>query len=252
MKLPELPENVARVNPGEPFSFLCHKAVQCFTHCCRQLELALTPYDILRLRQATSLDSADLLRDYIIIEQDDTEIFPRYYLTMVDDGQASCVFVGDGGCAVYQHRPGACRTYPLGRAVSREHDGHMSEFFVLLREPHCLGFAEKTVQTIDSYNKSQDLEKYNRFNDMLTEIQQHHNIRNGIRLNASQISDYRLALYDIDTFRKKMAGNLVDEDKPIEKLDDEALLTYSFNWLKETLFGPDNPGPPSNTISRQD
>ncbi len=250
MKLPELPENVARVNPGEPFSFLCHPAVQCFTHCCRQLELALTPYDILRLRQATGFRSAELLSKYIIIEQDGTDIFPRYYLTMVDDGQASCVFVGDDGCTVYQHRPGACRTYPLGRGVRRGHST-VNEFFVLLREPHCLGFTEKTVQTIDSYNKSQDLERYNRFNDMLTEIQQHQKIRNGMRLNASQLSDYRLALYDIDTFRKKMTENEGGGGRTIAALDDEALLIFAFSWLKNKLFGPKSSEPSCNSPGGQ-
>ena len=83
MDIPQLPRNIARIEPGEPFSYLCHRNVDCFTHCCRQLELALTPYDVLRLRQATSLDSAQLLDRYIIVEQDETDIFPRFYLTMV-------------------------------------------------------------------------------------------------------------------------------------------------------------------------
>lgn len=240
MKLPELPENVARLSPGESFSFLCHKEVGCFTHCCRQLELALTPYDVLRLRHATRLNSTDLLKNYIIIEQDEADIFPRYYLTMVDDGQASCVFVTDAGCAVYQNRPGACRTYPMGRGVTRENN-RIKEFFVLLREPHCLGFAEQTDQTASSYSKSQDLETYNRFNDMLTEIQQHQKIQNGMRLTPTQISAYKLALYDIDTFRQKMTGHLVEDDTsiPVETLGDEDLLTFSFGWLKNELFGSD-------------
>lgn len=252
MNVPPLPENVARISPGESFSFLCHPDVQCFTHCCRQLELALTPYDVLRLRQATGLSSEELLDKYIIIEQDGTDIFPRYYLSMVDDGQASCVFVGKDGCAVYQHRPGACRTYPLGRGVSRGHNNTVNEFFVLLREPHCLGFSEKTVQTIDSYNKSQDLERYNFFNDMLTEIQQHPKIRSGMRLTTSQGSDYRCALYNIDAFRKIMAGNTGDDGRAIEALDDETLLIYAFSWLKNKLFGSKSSESATHNARRQE
>ncbi len=238
MKLPALPENVARIQPGDPFSFLCHKDIGCFTHCCRQLELALTPYDVLRLRQATGLSSSDLLKNYIIREHEESELFPRYYLTMVDDGRESCVFVADTGCTVYQHRPGACRTYPMGRGVSRKGKG-IEEYFVLLREPHCLGFAEQTVQTIETYSKSQELETYNRFNDMLTEIQQHQKIKGVMKLSTAQISDYQCALYDIDTFRKRMAGNRnTPETRAIEKVDDEALLACGFQWLKNRLFGP--------------
>jgi Fe-S-cluster containining protein len=188
--------------------------------------------------QATGLSSSDLLKNYIIIEHEESELFPRYYLTMVDDGRDSCVFVADAGCSVYQHRPGACRMYPMGRGVTRKDKGS-EEYFVLLREPHCLGFAEQTVQTIESYSKSQELETYNRFNDMLAEIQQHQRIRNGMKLSAAQISAYHCALYDIDTFRQKLAGSRnTPETGAIETLDDEALLACSFRWLKNTLFGP--------------
>ncbi len=240
MNIPELPEGVARVGPDDSFSFLCHRDVACFTDCCRQLELALTPYDVLRLRQATNKSSAELLENYIIVEQDEADTFPRYYLTMVDDGQASCVFLAGHGCGVYQHRPGACRTYPMGRAVRRENN-RLKEFFVLLREPHCLGFQEQIVQNVESYSKSQELESYNRFNDMFAEIQQHEKIRNGMRLSAAQLSAYKLALYDIDTFRQKL-GKMSTEGQAMikhERLDDEALLTFNFRWLKKELFGRD-------------
>ena len=32
------------------FSFACHPDVPCFTKCCSDLDLALTPYDVLRLK----------------------------------------------------------------------------------------------------------------------------------------------------------------------------------------------------------
>ena len=237
MKFPELPEYIARIKPGESFSFLCHKDIACFTHCCRQLELALTPYDVLRLRQATRLNSSELLANYIIKEQEESDIFPRYYLTMVDDGQDSCVFISDAGCRVYQHRPGACRTYPMGRGVTRKTRG-IEECFVLLREPHCLGFDEQMVQTIDTYSNSQGLEPYNRFNDMLTEIQQHRKIRDGMKPTPAQIADYQCVLYDIDTFRQKMAESHSIEKRPSKRLDDEELLAWGFRWLKKSMFGP--------------
>ncbi len=237
MTFPALPENIVRLQPDESFCFLCHKDIACFTHCCRQLELALTPYDVLRLRQATGLHSRELLRNYLIIDHQQTDAFPQYYLTMVDDGRASCIFVTDTGCAVYRHRPGACRTYPMGRGVTRK-EGGTEETFVLLREPHCLGFTEKNVQTIDTYSKSQELQSYNRFNDMLTEILQHKKIRNGLRPSVDQVADYQCALYDIDTFRQNLTEALAfPERTSVETLDDEALLAYAFEWLANRLFG---------------
>ena len=238
MKLPHLPDNVTRIAPGESFSFLCHNGVRCFTTCCRQLELALTPYDVLRLRQATKLHSAELLNRYIIIEKEPDEIFPRYYLTMVDDGQASCVFVNEAGCSIYEHRPGACRTYPMGRAVIREQN-HVQEFYVLLHESHCFGFQEQKDQTIDSYTTSQELETYNYFNDRLADIQQHPAIRDGMKLTPSHLEIYHQALFDIDTFKEKIGKTHTPGTKEtaIEDLGDEELLLFSFQWLKKKLFG---------------
>jgi hypothetical protein len=34
----------------ETFRFACHKDLPCFTKCCNDLKLVLTPYDILRLQ----------------------------------------------------------------------------------------------------------------------------------------------------------------------------------------------------------
>ena len=119
------------IGANEPFAFDCHKGVGCFTHCCRQLDLALTPYDVLRLKNALSMHSAQFLDNYVIIEREDGEVFPRFYLTMVDDGNASCVFVTKDGCSLYPDRPGACRVYPMGRASMRRPDGSIEDQYVL-------------------------------------------------------------------------------------------------------------------------
>ncbi len=230
---------------GEVFSFLCHKHIGCFTDCCRELELILTPYDVLRLRQATGLQSSELHQRYIIEEFGNDDRFPRFYLSMVDDGRASCVFVNDGGCSIYDHRPGACRTYPLGRGTVRDRDtGAVDERFIVLREPHCCGFEEKTVQTVQGFMNSQELEPYNRFNDLLTALTQHQRWAEGMRLTEIQVDLFRLALYDLDTFRTRLAsgGSGLTISSPIAVPaevfeDDEALLEFSMRYLYALFFG---------------
>lgn len=243
MKQPaELPQHVTRLALSETFSFSCHKGVKCFTECCRMLELALTPYDVLRLRLATGLTSGQLLDEYIIVEQDPGEPFPRFYLTMVDDGRASCVFVAENGCTVYAHRPSACRAYPLGRAVTRGRNGAAEEHFVLMQEPHCKGFAESVSQNAERYSIEQDLMTYNRFNDALAVIIQHDSIRKGLILSAKQIDLFILALYNIDTFRKMILTGRFDNITltPSEAIDlqrnDEKLLLFAIGWLRQQLF----------------
>ncbi|MEE4241688.1 MAG: YkgJ family cysteine cluster protein [Desulfopila sp.] len=246
MKLPLLPRHINRIAADAEFCFACNKEVSCFTSCCRELELSLTPYDVMRLKNALDMHSHDFLDTYVIIEQDEDDIFPRCYLTMVDDGQASCVFVDQNGCTVYQDRPGACRTYPLGRAARRLSDGSVEEFFVLLKEDHCKGFAETPRQNAINYSSQQGLEPYNRMNDALASLLQCQQVRQGGRLTSEQEKIFILALYDLDAFREKLREGHPDfavlPDTDLEDLaDDEKLLLYAIEWLKRSFFPDTTP-----------
>jgi uncharacterized protein len=239
---PLLPKNVKRLEAGQVFSFLCHSGIDCFTHCCRQLELALTPYDVLRLKNAAGLSSSAFLEHYVIIEQDNNDIFPRFYLTMVDDGMESCVFVSKQGCTFYRDRPGACRAYPMGRAAVRTNQNTIEDFFILIQEPHCHGFTEDMAQTPAKYCQEQGLLPYNRFNDAVATILQHENVRQGMSFTAEQTEGFVLSLYNIDTFRDKILADqlphipLDDIQKQALKKD-EAMLLFAIDWLRGFLFG---------------
>ena len=236
-----LPEYVTRLDGRETFTFACHTGVQCFTDCCRMLELALTPYDVLRLRKATGLTSRQLLEDYIIIEQDPGEPFPRLYLTMVDDGRASCVFIAPQGCTVYPHRPSACRAYPLGRAAVKTENGAITEHFVLIQESHCRGFLESAQQTPIQYGIDQALSVYNRFNDAVIRILQHDAIRKGFIPSQKDIDLFILALYNLDAFREMLnedgLESIILPQREKDRLqDDEELLMYSIDLVHRQLF----------------
>jgi Fe-S-cluster containining protein len=238
MDEPELPITTKPIKPEDSFAFSCHKGVSCFTECCRMLELALSPYDVLRLRHATGKTSTELLGQYIIMEQEPGEPFPRFYLTMVDDGRASCVFVSKDGCTVYRDRPAACRTYPLGRAVQKNTDGSVSEHFIIIQENHCRGFFEPTVQTPIEYTADQELSRYNHFNDLVAGILQHDIIRKGLIPSKKQIELFTLALYDLDDFRRQVRrGKIVFPDaENIGELGDEELLETNVAWIAKQLF----------------
>jgi hypothetical protein len=162
---------------------------------------------------------------------------------MVDDGRASCVFITEQGCAVYEHRPAACRAYPLGRAVMRQENGAMEEHFVLMREDHCLGFQEPISQNAQTYSKEQELLTYNRFNDAVATILQHDSIRKGFIPSAKQIDLFILALYNIDSFRELAQNDQLDAVvlTPAEKnrlLQDDELFLFAVDWLSRQLFAP--------------
>lgn len=243
MNRPQLPENMLELAPDEKFRFRCHPGVPCFTECCRQLDLALTPYDVLRLRAHLGLDADAFLDRHALVEQEAGSAFPHVFLAMEDDGRASCPFVTAGGCRVYENRPGACRTYPLARGAMRTENGSCREIHVLLREPHCRGFEAGEPLDVAAWNDDQDLAAYNALNDEITAILQHPRVRTGFTPSSEQVTAYLLALYRLDAFREMiLAGALVPALELAETErrqlagDDIALLRAGIRWLRHVLF----------------
>ena len=244
MNIPTFPEYIQEQTADHRFSFACHPGVACFTECCRELDLALTPYDVLRLKRCLNITSNAFLDQYVIVEWDEHQSFPTCYLTMVDDGRASCVFLEQNGCAVYADRPGSCRAYPVGRGAALESEGKPVESLVLIQEPHCKGFEEACQQTINAYLQNQGLPLYNHYNDALLPLLQHASIRTG-RLQPSrrQLDHYMLALYDLDRFRREINEGRITLDSPLSAQqlsgltgNDEELLLLGIRWLMHEIF----------------
>jgi hypothetical protein len=247
-----LPEHCSSLGNDEKFCFACHPEVPCFNQCCHQLDLILTPYDVLRLKNKLNRHSGMFLEQFVIIEWEEGMLFPTCYLTMVDDGKASCVFLEDDGCRVYADRPAACRAYPVGRGVSCQQDGSMQEQLVLLREPHCRGFEagkEAGKQfTAAAYFQDQGLEKYNRYNDQMTQLLQHPKIQAGFRPTKEQADQYIMALYNLDTFRQDLNHGYIKINNPLSLIglqsglqsletNDNELLLMAIRWLIQEYFG---------------
>ena len=236
------PPEIMAIDGDSTFAFACHPELGCFTQCCRMLELALTPYDVLRLRKGTGLNSAQLLERYVIIEQDPGEAFPRLYLTMVDDGHGSCPFVSDNGCAIYDHRPGACRTYPLGRGTSLGANETLHERFVLIREKFCQGFSQQSCQNPKKYLEDQEAISYNRSNDKVAAILQHEAVHSGLIPSQKDVDLFLLLLYDLDTLRHKLEQGLLAEcddhvtEMDLQRWSDEELLDYAVGLLPKLIF----------------
>jgi len=220
---------------GDDFSFACHPGVPCFTECCRMLELVLTPYDVLRLKKGLGISSREFLERYAIIEYPTEIRFPQVYLTMVDDGRASCPFVDSSGCTVYKNRPGACRFYPVGRGASLDKD-NVQEQFVLLQEPHCKGFKEKNAQNLDEWAGSQEIKPYVHFNDLVMRLTQDKKMQLGITPDQKKLDTFLLALYNLDRLREEIScGMLSGFPDTTASMDDEQLLEVSIAWVHDLL-----------------
>jgi uncharacterized protein len=233
----------ARLSLDSEFCFACGPHVPCFTECCGKLELLLTPYDVLRLKNRLKLSSEDFLDIHATMRLRTAHGFPEVLMKM-DPESKRCPFVTPAGCSLYEDRPGACRIYPLGRAsTSHPMDGSRREFYFTVREDHCRGFEETKTWKVREWLADQGVEDYNRLNDMLMELYVLRSRGKSVELGPQHIQMFVMACYNTEKFRsfvfKSRFLDKFDVDEAlIEKMrtDDMKLLEFAFLWLRFALF----------------
>ena len=127
-----------RLSLDDTLDFHCGKGVECFTSCCRDVSIVLTPYDVLRMKKALHLDSTEFLEKYTILGCTKDQKLPVVLLKM-NAGDKRCPVVADEGCSVYAHRPWACRMYPLGLAEPKGPHPTERGFYFVIHEGLCHG-----------------------------------------------------------------------------------------------------------------
>jgi len=234
-----------RLHPNQTFCFACHPDIACFNACCRDLNQYLTPYDILRLKNNLGVSSQQFLDRYTECHTGPRSGLPVVSLRMPEENRRECPFVSPRGCTVYEDRPGACRTYPLGRMASKKRgESTCTESFFLIREPHCLGFDEQTEWTLAEWKKNQGLDIYYDMNDLMMEVisLNNRNRRGGFTPEEDDL--FRMACYDVDRFHDFVLDEqLLEQSSPrvdsVEQVlrDEVALMRFGIAWIKQRLFG---------------
>ena len=227
------------------FRFACRKDLPCFTRCCANLNLVLTPYDVLRLKNRLNLSSEVFLERYAASYVDEKYGIPVVKLKMNKDETRRCPFVNPEGCVVYEDRPGACRLYPLGRAASKIYEGcRAEEYYFMVKESHCLGLNEKQKWTVQEWLKDQGLDQYNTMNDFFMDITAGRQARIFRRLNDRQLQMYYMACYSLDDFRRFVFEtsfldrfDITQDVLSRIKTDENELMAFACQWLKFSLFG---------------
>ncbi len=236
--------NITPIAPDEAFRFACSHCVTCFNECCRDLNQFLTPYDILRLKSRLALTSNRFLKMYTTQHTGPETGFPVVALKPANAETLQCPFVTASGCSVYTDRPSSCRIYPLARAISRTREtGELTEHFALLKESHCLGHEQEKSQTVREWIEKQGLFPYNEQNDRLLEIISIKNRLIAGPLDLAFVRMFHLALYDLDTFRRKIFKDGLLSDFAVEtallkraRQDDTLLLQIGYAWIKSELL----------------
>ena len=232
-------EDHPRMGLNDTFKFGCNPGVSCFTHCCADVNIFLSPYDVVRLRKRLGMTSADFLEKHALLPIQKDMRIPVVVLRMNDDEEKTCPFLGDKGCTVYADRPWPCRMYPVGLASPGGEDERMEVFYFLLKEDVCKGHEDGPEWTVAEWIANQEAAPYNEFGQLYKEVSLHSVILGGQELTPKQTENFFRACYDLDRFRQFLFDTTFFEKfdvdpETIEKLrtDDEELLRFGFLWIK--------------------
>lgn len=237
-------EEYPRLTKDDMFKFACKPGLSCFNDCCSEVNILLTPYDVLRMKNALEISSKEFLDKYTIMPIDKNEKYPVIFMKMRDTEGKECPFVSPDGCTIYVDRPWACRYYPVGFASPKESEAEVeSKFYFILKEDICKGHDEDKTWRISEWQINQGLEIYDEFGQLFKEITLHDYFVQGKQLNMPRRELFHMACYNLDKFRRfikesTFLNRFELEEGLLEKImaDDEELLRFGFRWLKFALF----------------
>ena len=243
--LPEALRNSRQLQANSSFCFDCNPKLDCFTDCCSNINILLTPADVLSLARRTGLTTREFLDRHTLKPITKDLHLPVVMLRMDDTPGKRCPFVGDKGCSVYEARPWSCRMYPVAMALPPARGGVEPEpAFFLLEDDFCHGRREQRTWTVESWQRDQHVLELEEIEKGFRELIGHPWFIGGRQLDPKRIEMFFMAAYDLDTFREFIFSTtflkrFVLDDATVEALrtDDKALLRFGFRWLRFALFG---------------
>ena len=226
-------------------NFRCYPGVGCFTKCCSGIRINLTPYDIFRLRKRLGMSYHDFLMQYTVPKSIDGTPLPIAVLKMKDDDIKSCPFVTPEGCTVYTDRPVTCRYYPIGMAIMKKHDLKTGEdFFIKIKEDHCLGHNESKEWTIEEWRADQESDLYDEMNNDWMEVVLKAKTLGMVEFSQKSLDLFFMVSANLDMFRdfafnSNFLASYNISPEVVEKIkgDDLELLKFSLKWLRFAMFG---------------
>ncbi|KLU59313.1 flagellin N-methylase [Peptococcaceae bacterium CEB3] len=222
------------LDENSEFNFHCHDGLDCFGTCCRDINIFLTPYDVLRLKNFLRLSSGEFLAKYALRVPVHQSGFSFVQIKMSEEDSLKCPFITPKGCRVYPERPWACRIAPMKML-----DGGKYSF--CFESSFCHGLSEPKAQTVKEWLSDQGLEIYGEMEQEFGQIPQR------VKLSGDRGTDEKFAgfffmvCYDLDRFRDYLKQRpalfkktVVDGKGPEPTgLDDVQLMKLGFELLAE-------------------
>lgn len=242
--------NIDAIAPHEltlesKFSFRCYPGISCYKSCCKNIDIMLTPYDILRLKNRLNISSTEFLIIYTYTFIEPKSGYPFVFLKRNDDEEKTCPFLYEAGCSVYEERPATCRYYPIGQASLKKldfTDGISDEFYFFVKEPHCKGFNEDKEWTVAKWRVDQGVDLYDDMNRGWREFFFKRNLK-AEKLDERKQKAFYIACYDIDAFKRFVFESRlleifdVSEDRLKKmKKEETELMNFGFDYVKFILM----------------
>ncbi len=229
--------------------FSCHKGISCWNACCSNIDISLTPYDILHLKKRLGISSTQFLKDYTLPFEFEKDGIAGVKLRPVEGGSA-CRFMKPEGCGVYEDRPTACRYYPVALLSMRKQDEYVDRHsYAIVKEDHCKGHKVDRRLSIADYRQEQGLEDYDElargWRQLVLKKKSSGPTIGKPSLRSRQL--FFMACYDIDRFREFVSAesfaklfDLPPAEKDALLADDVALLQFAYRFLRQVLFGEES------------
>ena len=236
-----LDENTKLTNDST-VRFGCHKEVQCFNVCCKDLDVFLTPYDVLRMKNNFGITSAEFISEYTEPVIHTGSKLPFLKLKLAESGE--CRFVAQEGCSIYEDRPLACRYYPIGFGIYKNDATAGSDFYFLIKERHCEGFEEKQEWTVAEWRKTQEIDVYDDKNKVWMDIILNKKMYSpDLEPDEKSLKMFFMGSYELDSFKNFVFESrfleifdVDDDEQELLKRDEVELMNFAHKWLQYALF----------------
>ncbi|MBI5641691.1 MAG: YkgJ family cysteine cluster protein [Nitrospirae bacterium] len=226
------------------FRFKCYPGIGCFTKCCSGIKIILSPYDIYRLKNRLGMSYMDFLNGYTAPTTIEGSSLQVVSLAMKDDSARSCPFVTPEGCTIYTDRPLTCRYYPIGMGMMKKDTGNTGEdFFIRVKEDHCLGHNEEKVWTVQEWRQDQESDLYDEMNNDWMAIVLKAKTLGKVEFSQRSLELFYIVSTNLDLFRDMaFTPRFIEayqlDPETLKKLEEDELelLKFSLKWLRFVTF----------------
>jgi len=229
------------------FLFRCHPDLECFNRCCRNLNLFLYPYDVVRLKKHLGISSDRFLDRHVDVVLRPDNFFPDVLLKMMECNHRLCPFLSESGCSVYDNRPYSCRLFPVEQGAHYDAIQNKTEMIHFFRPPDfCLGKKESEPWTPESWIDDQKAGPHAEMTTDWAALKRLF-VENPWGADGPDGPKGKMAfmaVYNIDRFREFVFKSSFLKRYRVKstvrkkiRINDVELLKFGFEWIKFFIWG---------------